>query len=98
VIGFTKALALELAGRGITCNAVCPGWVDTTMAKAGMAAMAEALQTTFEDARAQALAAVPMGRMLQPAEIGELVVWLCSASARGMTGQAISHCGGQVMW
>ena len=45
-----------------------------------------------------ALAAVPLGRILEPEEIGELVVWLCSPGASGMTGQAISHCGGAVMW
>jgi NAD(P)-dependent dehydrogenase (short-subunit alcohol dehydrogenase family) len=98
VIGFTKALALEVAARRITVNAICPGWVDTEMAKAGMQAMADGMQVPFEQARAQALAAVPLGRMLEPAEVGELVAWLCSAAARGMTGQAISHCGGQVMW
>jgi 3-hydroxybutyrate dehydrogenase len=98
VIGFMKALALELAGRRITANTICPGWVDTGMAKDGMEAMAEAMQLTFEEARRQALAAVPLGRMLEPREIGDLVVWLCSDAARGMTGQAISHCGGQVMW
>ncbi len=98
VIGFTKALALELAPRGITVNAVCPGWVDTDMAAAGLQAMAETLRLPFADAKEKALAAVPLGRMLQPNEIGELVAWLCSPAASGMTGQAISHCGGQVMW
>jgi len=93
-----KALALELAPRRITCNAVCPGWVDTDMARHGMEGMAEAMGTSFEQARATALAAVPLQRILQPEEIGELVTWLCSAAASGMTGQAISHCGGQVMW
>ena len=45
-----------------------------------------------------AMAMVPLGRILQPDEIGDLVVYLASHGARGMTGQAISHCGGQVMW
>lgn len=98
VIGLTKALALELAPRRITVNAICPGWVDTEMAKAGMELMAQGLGVDFATARQQALAAVPLGRILQPAEVGELVVWLASAAAGGMTGQAISHCGGQVMW
>lgn len=98
VIGFTKALALEVAARGITCNAICPGWTDTEMARAGFELMAKGMNTTFDAAKQAAMAAVPLGRMLEPTEIGDLVVWLASAAARGMTGQAISHCGGQVMW
>lgn len=98
VIGFTKALALELAPRKITANAICPGWVDTDMAKAGMEGLAQVLHTSFEEAKRTALSAVPMGRMLDPMEIGATVAWLCSDGSRGMTGQAISHCGGQVMW
>jgi NAD(P)-dependent dehydrogenase (short-subunit alcohol dehydrogenase family) len=60
--------------------------------------MADGMQVDFAEAKRTALAAVPLGRMLEPEEIGELVVYLCSPAARGMTGQAISHCGGQVMW
>ena len=98
VIGFTKALALELADRQITVNAICPGWVDTDMAAEGLQSMADGMQVAFEEARRLAMAAVPLGRILQPEEIGDLVVWLASKGAGGMTGQAISHCGGQVMW
>tara|TARA_R110002072_G_scaffold241027_8_gene399718 strand:+ start:80714 stop:81544 length:831 start_codon:yes stop_codon:yes gene_type:complete len=98
VIGFTKALALELAARQITVNAICPGWVDTDMAAEGLQVMADDMQVEFEEARRLAMSAVPLGRILQPEEIGSLVVWLSSAGAAGMTGQAISHCGGQVMW
>ena len=98
VIGFTKALALELAARQITVNAICPGWVDTDMAADGLQAMADGMQVDFEEARRLAMSAVPLGRILQPEEIGSLVVWLASKGADGMTGQAISHCGGQVMW
>jgi NAD(P)-dependent dehydrogenase (short-subunit alcohol dehydrogenase family) len=98
VIGFTKALALELAARKITVNAICPGWVDTDMAADGLQAMADGMDVDFDEARRLAMSAVPLGRILQPDEIGSLVVWLASAGASGMTGQAISHCGGQVMW
>jgi ketoreductase len=98
VIGLTKALALELAPRRMTVNAICPGWVDTDMAEAGMQAMADSMGVGLEEARQTALRAVPLGRLLEPEEIGDLTVWLCSDAARGMTGQAISHCGGQVMW
>jgi NAD(P)-dependent dehydrogenase (short-subunit alcohol dehydrogenase family) len=98
VIGFTKALALELAPRRITVNAICPGWVETDMARVGMEGIATQMGTTYEAARRTALAQVPLGRILQPEEIGELVAFLCSNGAAGMTGQAISQCGGQVMW
>lgn len=98
VIGLTKALALELAPRQITVNAICPGWVDTDMARAGMQLMADGMGVGFDEARDHALGQVPLGRILQPDEIGDLVVYLCSPGAAGMTGQAISLCGGQVMW
>lgn len=98
VIGFSKALALELAPRRITVNVVCPGWVDTEMARQGLQRMADGLGVDFDEACARAFAAVPLGRILQPEEIGALVAFLCSDAAAGMTGQAISHCGGQVMW
>lgn len=98
VVGFTKALALELAPRRITVNAICPGWVDTDMAKTGMEGLAQAMGMTFESARSAALAMVPLGSLLQPSEIGATVAFLCSNGAKGMTGQTLSHCGGQVMW
>jgi NAD(P)-dependent dehydrogenase (short-subunit alcohol dehydrogenase family) len=98
VIGLCKALALELAPRQITVNAICPGWVDTEMARAGMDLMAKGMDASFDEARQAALGMVPLGRILQPEEIGETVAFLCSRGAAGMTGQAISHCGGQVMW
>ena len=98
VIGFTKALALELAPRKITANAICPGWVATDMAVAGMQGMAAAMATSYEEARRHALSEVPLGRILEPEEIGGLVVYLSSPAAGGITGQAISLCGGQTMW
>lgn len=97
VIGFTKALALEVAARQITVNAICPGWVDTAMAEAGMKDMAKGMGVSFEEARSVAMDGVPLGRILRPDEIGSLVVYLASAEAGGMTAQAVSLCGGQVM-
>ncbi|MCA8958377.1 MAG: SDR family oxidoreductase [Planctomycetes bacterium] len=97
VIGFTKALALEVAPRQITVNAVCPGWVDTEMAHAGIRGLAAAEGVSYEQAFAGAMGRVPLGRIMQPEEIGELVVYLASSAASGMTGQAISLCGGSTM-
>ena len=94
VIGLTRALALELAPRGITVNAVCPGWVETSMAKDGMERIAEASGVSYDEARAGALGMVPMGQMIVPQEIGDLVAYLASDAARNLTAQALSLCGG----
>lgn len=97
VIGFTRALALELAGRGITVNAICPGWVDTDMAGQGMQAGAEAMGISFEAFRERALGAVPLKRIIQPEEVAHLVKFLASPQASAITGQTYNICGGQVM-
>jgi ketoreductase len=97
IIGFTRALALELAPRRITVNAVCPGWVETDMAAEGMSLGAEAMGISFEEFRARALGRVPIGRIIQPNEVAELVKFLASPYASAITGQAYNICGGQSM-
>jgi ketoreductase len=97
VIGFTRALALELARRRITVNAVCPGWVDTDMAMQGMESGASAMGISFDDFRARALGNVPIGRMIQPDEVANLVKFLASPHAAAITGQTYNICGGQTM-
>ena len=97
VIGFTRALALELAPQQITVNALCPGWVDTEMAAEGMRQGAEATGKTFEEFRDSALGAVPIKRIIQPEEVAELVKFLASPGASAITGQTYNICGGQTM-
>ncbi|HWP56248.1 MAG TPA: SDR family NAD(P)-dependent oxidoreductase [Candidatus Acidoferrales bacterium] len=97
VIGFTRALALEVVDRGITVNAVCPGWVDTEMARQSVAESSAEQGMTPEAFKRQAIAAMPIKRFLDADEVAELVVYLCSARAAPITGQAINICGGQVM-
>ena len=97
IIGFTRALALEVAGRGITVNAICPGWVETDMADLGMGETAAILGIAKEEFRRRALDAVPIKRILDPKEIADLAVYLASDAASGMVGQAITLDGGQVM-
>jgi NAD(P)-dependent dehydrogenase (short-subunit alcohol dehydrogenase family) len=97
VIGFTRALALELAPQQITVNAVCPGWVDTEMAADGMRMGAAATGQTFEQFRQRALGAVPIKRIIQPEEVAELVRFLAAPGAAAITGQTYNICGGQTM-
>jgi ketoreductase len=97
VIGLTRSLALELAPRGITVNALCPGWVETAMAEQGIANGARAMGVTEAEFRRQAEAAVPLKRFIDPREVGALAVYVASDDAAGMTGQALNLCGGATM-
>lgn len=97
MIGFTRALALEVVNRGITVNTICPGWVETEMASLGIKETAALQGITPEEFRAQAVAAVPIQRFLEADEVAELVCYVASDAARGITGQAMNICGGQTM-
>jgi ketoreductase len=97
VIGFTRALALEIARWRITVNAICPGWVDTEMARLGMRETAAQLGVSVEEFQRQAIAAVPIQRYVDLDEVAHLVLYLASDQSGAMTGQAINICGGQTM-
>ena len=97
VLGFTRALALELAQRAITVNAVCPGWVETEMAVEGMTLGAQARDITYEEFRRRALKAVPIKRIIQPDEVARLVNFLAAPESAAITGQTYNICGGQAM-
>ena len=97
VLGLVRALALELAGQAVQVNAVCPGWVETEMARAGIGGIARATGQDYEAAWRGAMAAVPMGRMNTPEEVAGLVAWLVSDDARGVIGQALDINGGSWM-
>jgi ketoreductase len=94
LIGFTRALALELAPRKITVNALCPGWVDTEMAWSGMRDIAAGMGITTEEFYRQAMSHVPLGEMVQAQEVAETVLFLASEAGKNITAQAISVCGG----
>ncbi|MFJ4463878.1 3-oxoacyl-ACP reductase FabG [Streptomyces sp. NPDC088928] len=94
VVGFTKALGRELAPSGITVNAVCPGYVETPMARRVRQGYAAAWDTTEESVREQFEAKIPLGRYSTPEEVAGLVGYLASGSAASITAQALNVCGG----
>ncbi len=89
LLGLTRALAMELAPEQVRVNAVCPGWVNTAMARVGIEGMAAAMDVSYDDAHAEAMRAVPMGRMSEPSHVAGLVAWLLSEDAKGVTGQTL---------
>lgn len=97
LIGLARALALEWADKGVQVNAICPGWVETDMAWEGIDGMAQGMGISRDEAFAQAMSAVPLGRMSQPEDIAGMVAWLVSADGRGVTGQALDMNGGAWM-
>jgi len=88
VVGLTRALALAVAARGVTVNAVCPGWVDTEMAAGRFAALGIG--------RAEAAAGMPTGRIVMPAEVADLVAFLLRPGSGSLTGLALPIDGGSL--
>ncbi len=86
VIGMTKAVAADFVARGIRCNAICPGTVDSPSLRQRMATLAAARGTSFDDAHASFLARQPSGRLGTPEEIAAMAVYLASDESTFTTG------------
>ncbi len=96
VVGLTRALALETARRGVTVNAVCPGYTETDIVRDAVANIMQKTGKSEAEAREALTARNPQGRMVQPGEVADAVLWLASPGAAAITGQAISVSGGEV--
>jgi 3-hydroxybutyrate dehydrogenase len=97
LVGLTKVAALELANDGVTCNAICPGWVLTPLVEVQVKARAEAAGIPVEEAkRALLTEKQAMARFTTPDQIGATAAFLCSEGAATITGSSISVDGGWV--
>jgi len=94
VIGLVRSLAVELAKTGVTVNAICPGYTETPMLTRTIENIMEKTGRTREEAEAPILSTNPQGRFIKPEEVAATVLWLCSAGAASVNGQAIELSGG----
>jgi NAD(P)-dependent dehydrogenase (short-subunit alcohol dehydrogenase family) len=97
VIGLTRALALEVATKGVTVNAVCPGFTDTEIVRDAVANIVAKTGRSEDQARAELAAGNPQKRLVQTEEVANAVLWLCMPQSAAMNGQALAVAGGEVM-
>ena len=97
VVGLTRSLALETAKKGVTVNAVCPGYTETGLVRETIDNIVAKTGRSVEDATAELAASNPQGRLVQPWEVAETVAWLALPASASITGQAIPVAGGEVM-
>jgi NAD(P)-dependent dehydrogenase (short-subunit alcohol dehydrogenase family) len=95
LLGFTRALAQEVARRGVTVNAVCPGFTDTALLSQSVARIVETTGRSEAEARAELARHNPQGRLVRPEEVAQAVLCLCLPGAAAVNGQAIAVDGGE---
>jgi NAD(P)-dependent dehydrogenase (short-subunit alcohol dehydrogenase family) len=98
LLGFTRALALEMVRHNITVNAICPGYVATDMTKRSVANISQKTGMSEEEARSRLEKLSPQNRLIEPEEVARVAVMLASDEARGINGQAINIDGGAVFY
>lgn len=95
VVGLVRSLAVELGPKGITANAICPGYIDTPMTERTLANISAKTGMSRDDAARQLLKDVPTGRFISADEVAQTVLWLCSDGARSVNGETVMMDGGQ---
>jgi len=97
VVGLTRSLALEYVRKNITVNAVCPGYTNTDIVANSVEKIVKATGRTEEEALNELVSSNPQGRLIEPEEVADTIVWLCRKDSGSITGQSISISGGEVM-
>ena len=96
VVGLTRALAQETAAKGVTVNAVCPGFTDTDIVRDAVAMISSKTGKSHVQASTDLAQRNPQGRLIQPAEVADTVAWLCMPASSAINGQSIAVDGGEV--
>ncbi|WP_323037069.1 SDR family oxidoreductase [Pararhodobacter sp.] len=96
VLGLVRSLAQEVAKRGLTCNAICPGFVDTDMADTAITGLMARFDIDRERATKMVVSGNPQGRLIDPSEVADAALWLASDAAKSVNGHALSLSGGEV--
>jgi NAD(P)-dependent dehydrogenase (short-subunit alcohol dehydrogenase family) len=96
LIGLTRALAREVAGHGVTVNAVCPGYADTKLARDSIERVAAKTKRSQAQVLAEYVSDVPLRRLIQPAEVAAAVLYLCGPEAAAVTGTTLAIAGGEL--
>ena len=95
VVGLTRALALEYATKGVTINAVCPGYTNTEIIEQAIDKIVAATGRSRDEALAELVKANPQRRLVEPEEVAETVLWVCRQES--INGQSVAVAGGEVM-
>jgi NAD(P)-dependent dehydrogenase (short-subunit alcohol dehydrogenase family) len=98
VLGLTRSAAMEVAAKGITVNAICPGYVDTEMTTRGIENITKKTRLSADEALASLKKMSPQNRIIEPEEVASVALLLASDEGRGINGQAINVDGGTVMF